>query len=217
MSIKILLIESYGYKTALTGMRNPYQNRFKSDTIYDENDKPVNIGENDLKLAQKLIINGPDHSKFMRQIHIGIDVVAPLYWWKEFDTYKVATVANSESTMHTLVNNPITLDNFSFDGVLNLHDNDWVNDLITIIHLCETYRKKYIDTKNIAYWRRLIQILPEGWNQKRTVTINYATLRNIYFARKNHKLIEWQEFCNFIESIPFGKELICYVKEKNNG
>lgn len=118
--------------------------------------------------------------------------------------------------MHTISNNPITLNNFSFDGGI-INNPDWVNDLITIVHLCETYRKKFLEAKEKnqneeaqSYWRRLIQILPNAWNQKRTVTLNYANLRNIYFARKNHKLQEWHDFCKFIELLPYGKDLICY-------
>ena len=175
------------------------------------------LGENDLDLAQRLIKSGSDHSKFMRQIYVGMDITAPLYWWKEADTYKVATTANSESTMHTLMKEPITLDMFSFDGMAPEGEGkDWVCDLITIVHLCETYRLKYIETKDKAYWRRLVQILPNGWNQMRTWTANYQTLRNIYFARRNHKLKEWRQFCEFIETLPYAKELICYEPEVKN-
>ena len=153
----------------------------------------------------------------MRQIYVGMDITAPLYWWKEADTYKVATTANSESTMHTLMKEPITLDMFSFDGMAPEGEGkDWVCDLITIVHLCETYRLKYIETKDKAYWRRLVQILPNGWNQMRTWTANYQTLRNIYFARRNHKLKEWHQFCEFIETLPYAKELICYEPEVKN-
>lgn len=187
---------------------------------YDEDSPMVPcffLGENDLSLVQRLIKSGSDHSKFMRQIYVGMDITAPLYWWKEADTYKVATVANSESTMHTLMKEPITLDIFSFDGMAPEGEGkDWVCDLITIVHLCETYRLKYIETKDKAYWRRLVQILPNGWNQMRTWTANYQTLRNIYFARRNHKLKEWHQFCEFIETLPYAKELICYEPEVKN-
>lgn len=187
---------------------------------YDETSPMVPhffLGENDLNLAQRLIKSGSDHSKFMRQIYVGMDITAPLYWWKEASTYKVATVANSESTMHTLTKEPITLDMFSFDGMAPEGEGkDWVCDLITIVHLCETYRLKYIETKDKAYWRRLVQILPSGWNQMRTWTANYQTLRNIYFARRNHKLKEWHQFCEFIETLPYAKELICYEPEVKN-
>ena len=166
------------------------------------------LGENDLKLAKTLSKAGTDHGKFLRQITVSFNITAPLYWWKEFDTYKVGTTANSTSTMHTLSNEKITIDCFSFDGVLNRKDPDWTKDLIEIINLCEKTRQKYLKTKDKAYWRRLIQMLPSAWMQERTITLNYAVLKNMYNARKNHKLTEWQTFCAFIEKLPYAKELI---------
>lgn len=174
------------------------------------------LGAEDLKLAQKLVLAGTDHSKFMRQIYVGFDLTAPLYLWKEIDTYKVATVANSTSTMHKLADTPINFDCFSFDNFAvkgNKEANEqMLLDLHTIVSICESYRKKYVETCDKAYWRRLIQILPESWMQTRTMTMNYQTLRNIYFARKDHRLTEWHQFCNWIESLPYAKELICLKK-----
>lgn len=167
------------------------------------------LGQNDLKLAKKLSAAGPDHGKFLRQIRVSVDITAPLYWYKEFDTYKVGTVANSTSTMHKLASTPITMDCFSFDGMLkDVSDPDWVTDLYTLIFLCETTRRKYIATGNKAYWRRLVQILPNAWNQKRTITLNYAVLKAMYHARKNHKLNEWHTLCAWIEQLPYAHELL---------
>lgn len=180
------------------------------------------LGPNDLDLAQRMIGAGTDESKFMRQIGVCFDIDAPFYWWKEFDTYKVGTVANSCSTMHKLASTPITKECFSMDGVdLNLsllpvdnNDIGWVWE--DIIFYCEELRKKYNETKDKNYWRALVQILPNGWMQKRTVTLNYQVLRAQYFARKNHKLIEWRDYCEMIKTLPYGKELICYEKIKGN-
>lgn len=182
------------------------------------------LGPNDLSLAQRMIASGPDESKFLRQIFISMDITAPWYWWKEADTYKVATVANSCSTMHKLSAYPITSKMFSFDEeVLDLPiwengtkdnggDVGWlVND---IMEACEQLRLRYLETKDKRYWRALVQLMPNSFNQKRTWTANYVVLRNIYFARRNHKLTEWHTFCEMIEKLPYGKELICYVKEK---
>ena len=184
------------------------------------------IGPNDLKLAQKLILAGNEHAKFMRQILISFDITAPLYWWKEFDTYKIGTTANSTSTMHKLTSKPFTFDMFSFDKEnYNIEvskteidkTNGYPTNLILtvedcyydIINNCNILRQKYLETKDKRYWRALVQILPEGWNQTRTVTMSYANLRNIYFQRRNHKLEEWHQFCEWLETLPYGKELIC--------
>ena len=170
------------------------------------------LGPNDLKLAQNLVLAGTEHHKFMRQIFVSVDITAPLYWWKEFDTYKVGTTANSTSTMHKLSSVPITKEMFSFD-----EDWDLTSNILqgSIIRGCEDLRKKYVETNDKRYWRALIQVLPSAWLQTRTVTMNYANLRNMYFQRRNHKLIEWREdFCNWVETLPYAKELI--VLENNN-
>ena len=148
----------------------------------------------------------------MRQIFVSMDITAPLYLWKEISTYKVATVANSTSTMHKLATTPITRECFSFDNEFLDKDKQTIFDFIiddTISNL-EELRQLYIGTQDKKYWRMLIQLLPESWNQTRTWTANYAVLRNIYFSRKNHKLQEWRDFCKIIETLPYGKELICY-------
>ena len=168
------------------------------------------IGPKDMNLAQRLIKSGPEHCKFLRQIQVCVDITAPLYWWKEFDTYKVGTTANSTSTMHTLCKSPITRDKFAFDkDYLQISDNltyaDYIN---SILDMCEGLRKKYCLTNDKAYWRALVQILPEAFLQTRTVTLSYANLRNIYFQRRDHKLTEWHEFCDWIKQLPYSNELI---------
>lgn len=177
------------------------------------------IGPKDLNLAQRMIKAGTSDRKFLRQIMVSVDITAPLYWWKEFDTYKVGTVANSTSTMHKLASTPITFDCFEMDDFENLrvYDNEpyntdtFVTDIWDdIINYCETLRLRYNETKDKKYWKELIRILPEGWLQTRTVTLNYEVLRNIYFQRRYHKLTEWHRFCEWIESLPYGKELITY-------
>lgn len=177
------------------------------------------IGPKDLDLAQRLIKSGPEHCKFLRQIQVSVDITAPLYWWKEFDTYKVGTTANSTSTMHTLCKSPITKDKFAFDcGDLSIDDDVTYKDYIDdILNKCETLRKKYCLTESKRYWRALVQILPEAFLQTRTVTMSYANLRNIYFQRRAHKLSEWrEEFIEFIKSLPYAYELITLEDENEN-
>ena len=186
------------------------------------------LGPKDLELAQKLILAGPEHCKFMRQIFVSVDIIAPIYWWKEFDTYKVGTTANSTSTMHKLASKPITSEYFEFDsgdeleitnytiphgGECGLVYSDYQED---IIDMCENLRQKYLKTKDKRYWRALVQILPQSWLQTRTWTANYAVLRNIYFQRKNHKLKEWHQFCEWIKTLPYSKELITLGDENEN-
>ena len=209
--IKVENINVYNIKNAIYGARNPLESWGKSDSIDDSH-----IGEKDLKLAQKLVLAGTDHSKFMRQIFVSMDITGPLYWWSEMDTYKVATVANSESKMHKLADTPITLEKFSFDNIDDINEgfvlngsSTWISYPEIVVQACERLRQMYLITKNKKFWRQLIQILPESWNQKRSWTANYQVLRNIYFARKNHKLTEWHDFCNIIETLPYAKELIC--------
>lgn len=177
------------------------------------------LGPNDLGLAQKLILAGNEHAKFMRQIFVSVDITAPRFWWVEFDTYKVGTVANSTSTMHKLSSAPITKEAFDFDDPQLIVDKytvthggecerifgDYIDD---IIDMCENLRLKFIETGDKSYWRALIQILPSAYLQTRTVTMSYANLRNIYFQRKNHKLREWADFCDWIKTLPYSGELI---------
>lgn len=187
---------------------------------FDEIHEVAFLGPNDLGLAQKLILAGNEHAKFMRQIFVSVDITAPLLWWKEFDTYKVGTVANSTSTMHKLSSAPITKEMFEFDD--NADDlvvsqgksvsGEWEyvfsNYIEDIVNMCENLRLKFIETGDKSYWRALIQILPSAYLQTRTVTMSYANLRNIYFQRKNHKLREWADFCDWIKTLPYSGELI---------
>lgn len=197
------------WDNSLLDKDGPYEHRFY-------------FGPKDLKLAQSLVRAGTDEAKFMRQIFISVDITAPLYWWKEMDTYKVGTVTNSTSTMHKLTARPIKLDDFSFDNLDLIFDTkeNWIirfkEEAQLSINACEHLRKKYLETKDKRYWRALIQLLPESYNQTRTWTANYAVLRNIYFARCNHKLTEWREFCQWIETLPWAKELICLEEKKEN-
>ena len=220
--IKIENIEVFNFEGAFRGLRNPMNSWNKSDSYIDVLTNKYIVGENDLKLAQRMIGAGTDESKFMRQIFVSMDITAPLYWWKEADTYKIATVANSCSTMHKIISDEITEENYSFDPepdkpLTDLPTNDYVRILDIknrAVADVEWLRKKYNETKDKRYWRLLIQINPDGWLQKRTWTGNYQNLRNMYFARKNHKLIEWIQFCQIIEQLPYSKELICYKKDK---
>lgn len=219
--IKIENIEVFNFEGAFRGLRNPMNSWNKSDSYIDALTNKYIVGENDLKLAQRMIGAGTDESKFMRQIFVSMDIEAPLYFWKEADTYKIATVSNSCSTMHKITSSEITEENYSFDPepdkpLTDLPTDDYVRILDIknrAVADAEWLRKKYNETKDKRYWRELIQILSCGWNQKRTWTGNYQNLRNMYFARKNHKLIEWRQFCQIIEQLPYGKELICYKKE----
>ena len=213
--IKIDNIEVFNFVGALRGLRNPMNSWNKNDSgfVYDEDDGEKSntfiIGPNDMQLAQRMIGGGTEESKFMRQIFVSMDIDAPFFWWKEMDTYKVGTVANSCSTMHKITSAPITIDNFSFGPYTEFYPM-----YEKIIEYCEDLRQKYLETKDKRYWRALIEILPEAWNQKRTWTANYQVLRNIYFQRRYHKLEEWHQFCNVIENLPYGRELICYEKKE---
>ena len=217
--IKVEINEVMGIHSAMQGMRNPLDSWKKGDTIYNEeimcdfdgcssfdNDalmSGVAVGENDKALARKLIDAGPSHRKFMRQIFVSMNIKAPLYWWKEFDTYKVGTTANSCSTMHTITNKEFTIDDFSHDKML-LGVQRGLEDIVW--HL-NTLRTKYLDeeTPDVKkkYWYSIIQLLPSSYNQLRTVTMSYENLRNMYEQRKNHKLDEWREFCKVVELLPY--------------
>lgn len=217
--------EVFNLEGALRGMRNPLNSWDKSDSYWNikfenENDwnEEYQIGPNDMKLATTLGSAGPEHRKYLRQIFISVDITGPIYWWKEMDTYKVGTTANSTSTMHKLATTPITLDCFDTDDFvedLMVFENEPYNyDEYTkdvaehIIDICETLRKRYLETKDIRYWKELIRWLPSGWLQTRTWTADYEVLKNIYHQRKNHKLSEWHSFCSWVESLPYAKELI---------
>ena len=190
-------------ENAMRGARNPLNSWARSDSYYDENHNYV-LGPNDLDLAKRLRKAGSDHRKFIRQVMVSVDITAPIYWWKEYDTYKVATVANSTSTMHKIHSKPFELEDFSHDHLTP----DGLELLTFIISRLEEIRLRFVEEKKKEDWYDLIQLLPSSYNQMRTCTLNYETLINIYHARKNHKLQEWHTFCDWIETLPYGKELI---------
>lgn len=233
--IDILTLEVSGFQGAILGMRNPFKNRDKSDS-FDKHPKAITnkymyfddeIGPRDMELAQKLIkAGGDDDAKFMRMIHVQADIIAPLYWWKEYDTYKVSTVANSESTMHTIHKREFTIADFSHEYLLDDYtiDEDWefveqtpellFHDTIDMLNFLRKLYLKAVEKKDGAkakdYWYNMIQLLPTSYNQKRTIDLNYQTLRRIYFARKDHKLKEWHDFIEWIHELPYAEELITY-------
>lgn len=210
--------EVWGFEHALRGVRNPLESWNKSDSGYGYTENPTEfiIGENDIKLAQRLIKAGSEHRKFLRQIFVSVDVTAPLYWWKEFDTYKIGTVSNSTSTMHKLASTPITRECFEMDDFENLEGNFLVQDngsddtdgvWYELIENLEWLRWKYNETKDKRYWKELIRLLPESWLQKRTITMNYENILNMIHHRKNHKLTEWSEsFINWTKTLPYADE-----------
>lgn len=225
--IKIENTEIVGWEAAIRGMRNPLNSWEKSDSKWYSigiptsnpaaiNDKYLSqkycIGDNDLDLMKRLRNAGTDHRKFMRMITVYVDVTAPLYWWKEFDTYKVGTVANSCSTMHKIHAKEFTLDDFSHEHLL-IHANTYngyvpYSILESVIGALNEFRDLYLETKNKAYWWQLIQLLPSSYNQRRTVMLNYEVLANIYKSRRNHKLDEWHVFCEWIENLPYSELII---------
>ena len=205
--IKVEKIAVYGWEAAIRGMRNPLNSWEKSDsdfsTIICDNGKYVEnfIGKNDLTLAMKLANAGSDHRKFLRQIIVSMDITAPLYWWKEYDTYKVGTVANSCSTMHKIHDKEFNLADFSWECL----DEPGLQLLEAIIDYLNYNRYSFNATKDKKYWHNMIQILPTSYQQLRTVTLNYEVLRNMYHSRRNHKLGEWRELCKIIEGLPYSQ------------
>ena len=224
----------WGFEHAVRGMRNPLNSWDKSDSSvlyhafqnFSEDDPMASryrewndkfglnflFGKADLDLAQRLIKGGSEHRKFMRQIMVSVDVTAPIYWWSEYDTYKIGTTANSTSKMHKLASTPITLECFETDDYNRDLQMDFISEMedfsIMLIEDLEHIRKLYLETKDMRYWKELVRWLPEGWLQKRTLTLNYENLRNIYFQRKGHKLTEWHTFREWILDLPYAKELI---------
>ena len=243
----MILIEKYevtGWEHAIRGARNPMNSWDRSDSYEDWPEHPgiFKIGTNDYDLLMRLSKAGSDHGKFMRMITVYVDITAPLYWWKEFDTYKVGTVANSCSTMHKIHDKEFTMDDFSYEHLIGMDidfdnfdecpmidvnpvtngycgDPDgeegqiyvspyyWMRLTIDILNQC---RQKYIETKEKKYWWQMIQLLPSSYNQKRTVMLNYEVLKNMYHARKNHKLNEWRDFCNWVEMLPYHELIVGY-------
>ena len=206
--IKLERTSVMNLENAMRGARNPMNSWGRMDSSYDE-DGNFCLGPNDLDLGRRLRKAGSDHRKFIRQIFVSVDITAPLYWWKEYDTYKVATVANSTSTMHKIHSKAFELDDFSHDHLTK----DSLEFMGVIIDRLESIRQKFVAEKKKEDWYDLIQLLPSSYNQMRTCTMNYETLVNIYFARRNHKLQEWHTFCHWIESLPYAKELIIAQEE----
>ena len=191
------------FENAMRGARNPLNSWARMDSYYDDKGNYI-LGENDLALATKLAKAGSDHRKFLRQIIVSMDITAPLYWWKEFDTYKVGTVANSCSTMHKIQAKEFTREDFSCEKMTE----DTLAVLDAVIGSLEKNRLAFIETKEKSYWHNMIQLLPTSYNQLRTVTLNYEVLINIYNSRRHHKLSEWRELCELIATLPYAKELI---------
>ena len=196
-------------ENAMRGARNPLNSWARSDSAYDA-DRNYILGENDIGLGMRLCRAGSDHRKFIRQIIVSADITAPLYWWKEFDTYKVGTVANSTSTMHKIQAKEFSREDFSHDHM----SETALACLDSVIACLEERRLRFLETKDKAFWYDMIQLLPASYNQLRTVTLNYEGLVNIYYARRTHKLDEWHTVCRWIESLPYAKEFILSIGSK---
>lgn len=230
--LKIENTEVMGWEHAIRGMRNPKNSWEKSDSGYCDTIN-YRLGPNDFDLMSRLRNAGTDHRKFMRMITVYLDITAPLYWWKEFDTYKVGTVANSCSTMHKIADKEFTLDDFSYEHLnCEPYHRNWIESatvdeditsphkvwmtpldiLRCTIEMLNAYRESYLETKDKQDWWQMIQLLPSSYNQKRTVMLNYEVLANMYKSRRNHKLDEWHTFCDWIESLPYS-ELITGEKK----
>lgn len=235
--LKIENTEVTGWEAAIRGMRNPMNSWHRGDTEFhggvvrfdtcnerwEDNGHMMSLGSNDLDLMTRLRNSGTDHRKFMRMITVYLDITAPLYWWKEFDTYKVGTVANSCSTMHKIAAKEFTLDDFSHEHLIDYDsyscdeiDRLVINNALHIgcgglqlinltINVLNYYRGKYLETKDKKYWWQMIQLLPSSYNQRRTVMLNYEVLANIYKSRKDHKLDEWHTFCDWIKGLPYSE------------
>lgn len=218
--IKIDHVDVFGWESSIRGLRNPMNSWDKSDSGlvvmnpgdvefgYEPNYEYI-VGEADLKLMKQLSKAGNDHSKFLRMINVTCDITAPLYWWSEYDTYKVGTVANSCSKMHKIHAKEFTLDDFSHEHIGDVPNCDpfYSNALEGVIMALNEARHCYLDTKDKAYWWQMIQLLPSSYNQKRTVQLNYQVLKAMYFARKDHKLDEWRTFCDWIETLPYFRKI----------
>lgn len=224
--IKLEKTKVVGIEEAIRGMRNPMNSWAKSDSdvcvhmsnsncltctyraICDGSSTNVIIGENDHDLMMRLAEGGPVHAKYRRMIVVYVDITAPLYWWKEFDTYKIGTVVNSCSTMHKIHEKKFELDDFSHEHILSKYDIFWKGCFKDVIRALNNARDFYLETRDKKYWWQMIQLLPSSYNQKRTVMLNYEVLAGIYPTRKDHKLDEWHDFCDWIESLPYS-EVIC--------
>ena len=203
--IRIEKTDVFGWESAIRGMRNPMNSWDKSDSVMTTDAILEGwewLGPNDLSLMKKLVKAGSDHSKFMRMINVTCDITAPLYWWKEYDTYKVGTVANSCSTMHKIHAKEFDINDFSHE---RMSGGALVALTSVIVPQLNEDRRNFIDTNDKQYWHNMIQLLPTSYNQKRTVQLNYAVLRNMYHSRKNHKLDEWRNFCEWVETLPYAE------------
>lgn len=234
--LKISNFEVMGWEHAIRGMRNPMNSWEKSDSVWEYlnlgsgfrkvqyfDDSTFYIGPNDQKLMMNLRNSGTDHRKFMRMIAVYLYITAPLYWWKEFDTYKVGTVANSCSTMHKIAAKEFTLEDFSHEHLISREEPMYEGDapeppnaqwlMRRTIQTLNQYRELYLETKDKKYWWQMIQLLPSSYNQKRTVMLNYEVLANIYKSRRNHKLDEWRTLCNWIEELPYSEVITGYEED----
>ena len=207
--LKVERISVMNMENAIRGARNPLNSWAKMDSYYNEKGDFV-LGENDLSLAVRLAKAGSDHRKYLRQIMVSMDITAPLYWWKEFDTYKVGTVANSTSTMHKIHAKAFSREDFSMEKLTGRS----VEVMDSVIEMLEEEREKYLETKDKANWLNMIQLLPSSYNQMRTVTLNYEVLINIYYARRAHKLSEWHTLCDEIKKLPYAEKLILIKDEE---
>ncbi len=207
--LKVERISVANMENAIRGARNPMNSWARMDSYYNEKGEYV-LGENDLALASKLAVAGSDHRKFLRQIIVSMDITAPLYWWKEFDTYKVGTVANSTSTMHKIQAKEFSREDFSCDRLTE----DALSVLDSMIEYLVGERVKFVETKEKRHWHNMIQLLPSSFNQMRTVSMNYEVLINIYYARRYHKLAEWHVLCEAIEKLPYADKLILVKGDK---
>lgn len=201
--IKLERTDVMNIENAIRGARNPMNSWHRIDSEYDEEGNYI-LGENDLDLGRRLCRAGSDHRKFLRQIFVSVDITAPLYWWKEYDTYKVGTTANSTSTMHKIHSKPFEVEDFSTD-----HMNEGTKETLDlIIKQLEILRADFNETKDKTSWYSMIQLLPSSYNQMRTCTMTYENVRNMYTARKNHKLKEWHTFCRWVETLPYAQQFI---------
>ena len=211
--IRIENIDVWGWEHAIRGMRNPMNSWSKSDSGYGidgEDDDVFSVGNNDLSLMRKLFAAGTEHRKFMRQIFVSLDVTAPLYWWKEADTYKIGTVANSCSTMHKIHAKEFVLDDFSHEHLLEDEAIEFMKHLVDGLNF---YRKKFLETKDKVYWWQMIQLLPSSYNQRRTLTMNYEVAATIIRQREGHKLDEWNQFVKVLKGLPYMAEIMGGEKE----
>ena len=232
--LKVENLRTFNWEGALRGMRNPMNSWTKSDSTFDENGNIINVGENDLRLMKTLFKAGTEHRKYLRQIFVSMDITAPFYLWKDLNTYKIGVTSNSCSTMHKLTSKPITLDDFSIDNTELIDDEEDEDSskvfFLSVVTHCETYRQKYLTYKQKAklnpkkakhynscakrYWRKLVQLLPSSYNQKRTITMNYENVFNIIRQRQDHKLSEFHTLCDVLKTLPYVQELLSTLDEK---